>query len=194
MNERSNGKRLLAICGTLVLLSGCASTLSKVTDKPFQESQAEPTIGTSVDDMKMETLIAANIKKAHPQLDSAHVNVHSFNRVVLLTGEVPNEEMKNLAGDTARAYRGAREVYNELQVRTNTGMLARSNDSWLATKVRTRLVAEKNLNTRGIEVIVEDSVVYLMGKTTRRDANLMATIASRIGGVQRVVKVFEYLD
>jgi len=194
VNERSNGKRLLAICGTLVLLSGCASTLSKVTDKPFQESQAEPTIGTSVDDMKMETLIAANIKKAHPQLDSAHVNVHSFNRVVLLTGEVPNEEMKNLAGDTARAYRGAREVYNELQVRTNTGMLARSNDSWLATKVRTRLVAEKNLNTRGIEVIVEDSVVYLMGKTTKRDANLMATIASRIGGVQRVVKVFEYLD
>ncbi len=194
MNDRSNGKRLLAICGTLVLLSGCASTLSKVTDKPFQESQAEPTIGTSVDDMKMETLIAANIKKAHPQLDSAHVNVHSFNRVVLLTGEVPNEEMKNLAGDTARAYRGAREVYNELQVRTNTGMLARSNDSWLATKVRTRLVAEKGLNTRGIEVVVEDSVVYLMGKTTRRDANLMGTIASRIGGVQRVVKVFEYLD
>lgn len=94
MNERSNGKRLLAICGTLVLLSGCASTLSKVTDKPFQESQAEPTIGTSVDDLKMETLIAANIKKAHPQLASAHVNVHSFNRVVLLTGEVPNEEMK----------------------------------------------------------------------------------------------------
>jgi len=194
VNDRSNGKRLLAICGTLVLLSGCASTLSKVTDKPFQESQAEPTIGTSVDDMKMETLIAANIKKAHPQLDSAHVNVHSFNRVVLLTGEVPNEEMKNLAGDTARAYRGAREVYNELQVRTNTGMLARSNDSWLATKVRTRLVAEKGLNTRGIEVVVEDSVVYLMGKTTRRDANLMGTIASRIGGVQRVVKVFEYLD
>jgi len=194
VNERSNGKYLLAICGLLVLLSGCASTLSKVTDKPFQESQAQPTIGTSVDDLKMETLIAANIKKAHPQLDSAHVNVHSFNRVVLLTGEVPNEEMKNLAGDTARAYRGAREVYNELQVRTNTGMLARSNDSWLATKVRTRLVAEKNLNTRGIEVIVEDSVVYLMGKTTRRDANLMATIASRIGGVQRVVKVFEYLD
>jgi osmotically-inducible protein OsmY len=194
VNERSNGKRLLAICGALVLLSGCASTLSKVTDKPYQESQAQPTIGTSVDDLKMETLIAANIKKAHPQLDSAHVNVHSYNRVVLLTGEVPNEEMKNLAGDTARAYRGAREVYNELQVRTNTGMLARSNDSWLETKVSSRLVAEKGLNTRGIDVIVEDSVVYLMGKTTRRDANLMATIASRIGGVQRVVKVLEYLD
>jgi len=194
VNDRSNGKRLLAICGTLVLLSGCASTLSKVTDKPYQESQAQPTIGTSVDDLKMETLIAANIKKAHPQLDSAHVNVHSYNRVVLLTGEVPNEEMKNLAGDTARAYRGAREVYNELQVRTNTGMLARSNDSWLETKVSSRLVAEKGLNTRGIDVIVEDSVVYLMGKTTRRDANLMATIASRIGGVQRVVKVLEYLD
>ena len=194
MNERSNRKRLLAMCGALVLLSGCASTLNKVTDRPFQESQAQPTVGTSVDDMKMETLIAVNIKKAHPQLEGAHVNVNSFNRVVLLTGEVPSEDLKARAGETARAYRGAREVYNELQVRNNSAMLARTNDSWLATKVRTRLVAEKNLNTRGIEVVVEDSVVYLMGKTTRRDANLMATIASRIGGVQRVVKVFEYLD
>lgn len=194
MNERSNGKRLLAMCGVVVLLSGCATTLSRVSDRPYQESEATPTIGTAVDDMKMETLIAANIKQAHPQLDSANVTVNSFNRVVLLTGEVPTEELKARAGDTARAYNGAREVYNELQVRNNSAMLARTNDSWLATKVRTRLVAEKNLNTRGIEVVVEDSVVYLMGKTTRRDANLMGTIASRIGGVQRVVKVFEYLD
>lgn len=194
MNERSNGKRLLALCGVVALLSGCATTLSRVSDQPYQESQTRPTLGTSVDDRKMEALIGANIKQAHVQLDGAHVNVHSFNRAVLLTGEVPNEEMKNLAGETARAYRGAREVYNELQVRNNTGMLARSNDSWLETKVSSRLIAEKNLNTRGVEVVVEDSVVYLMGKTTRRDASLMATIASRIGGVQRVVKVFEYLD
>lgn len=194
MNQRSNGKRLLALCGMAILLPGCASTLNKVTDKPFQESRASPSIGTTVDDMKMDTLIAVNIKKAHPDLEGAHINVNSFNRIVLLTGEVPTEELKKLAGDTARAYRGSREVYNELRVRTNSGMLARSNDSWLATKVRTRLVAEKGLNTRGTEVVVEDSVVYLMGITTQRDAKLMGTIASRVGGVQRVVKVFEYLD
>ncbi len=194
MNERSTARNLLAVCGAIFLLSGCAATLNKVTDKPFQEDRAAPSIGTTVDDMKMDTLIAVNIKKAHPQLETAHVNVNSFNRAVLLTGEVPSEELKTLAGETARAYRGTREVYNELQVRNNSGMLARTNDSWLATKVRTRLVAEKGLNTRGVEVVVEDSVVYLLGKTTRRDSNRIATIASRIGGVQRVVKVFEYLD
>ena len=107
MNERSNGKRLLALCGVVALLSGCATTLSRVSDQPYQESQTRPTLGTSVDDRKMEALIGANIKQAHAQLDGAHVNVHSFNRAVLLTGEVPNEEMKNLAGETARAYRGA---------------------------------------------------------------------------------------
>lgn len=194
MNEPSKARSLLSVCTGLILLTGCASALNKVTDRPFQEDRAAPSIGTSVDDMKMDTLIAVNIKKAHPQLEGAHVNVNSFNRAVLLTGEVPSEELKSLAGETARAYRGAREVYNELQVRNNSAMLARTNDSWLSTKVGTRLVAEKGLNTRNIEVVVEDSVVYLLGKTTRRDAGLIATIASRIGGVQRVVKVFEYLD
>ncbi|MAS40570.1 MAG: phospholipid-binding protein [Porticoccaceae bacterium] len=165
-----------------------------MTDKPFQQDPAKPSIGTTVDDMKMDTLIAVNIKKAHPQLEAAHVNVNSFNRAVLLTGEVPSEQLKTLAGETARSYHGTREVYNELQVRNNSGMLARTNDSWLATKVRTRLIAEKDLDTSGIEVVVEDSVVYLLGKTSRREANRIATIASRIGGVQRVVKVFEYID
>lgn len=168
--------------------------LNAVTDRPFQESKTEPSIGTSIDDAKMETLIAVNIKKAHPQLESAHINVNSYNRRVLLTGEVPTEELKTLAGDTARKYQGAREVFNELQVRNNTTVLARTSDSWLSTKVTARLVAEKGLNTRGVDVVVEDSVVYLMGTVSHRDANRIAAIASRIGGVQRVVKVFEYLD
>jgi osmotically-inducible protein OsmY len=85
-------------------------------------------------------------------------------------------------------------VFNELQVRKTTTVLARTSDSWLTSKVSSRLVAEKGLNTRGVDVVVEDSVVYLMGPVSRRDANRIATIASRIGGVQRVVKVFEYLD
>ena len=193
MKNRSKYALLLTLSCSLAV-GGCTSTLNKVTDRPFQQSNTQPSIGTSVDDMKMETLIGVNIKKAHPQLETAHVNVHSYNRMVLLTGEVPTEEMKTLAGDTARKYQGAREVFNELQVRNNTAVLARTNDSWLATKVSTRLVAEKNLNTRGVEVVVEDSVVYLMGTVNRRDANRIATIASRIGGIQRVVKVFEYFD
>jgi osmotically-inducible protein OsmY len=192
---KNRGKCVLLLTLSCSLaVGGCASTLNKVTDRPFQQSNTQPSLGTSVDDTKMEVLIGVNIKKAHPQLESAHVNVHSYNRIVLLTGEVPTEELKTLAGDTARKYQGARDVFNELQVRNNTAVLARTNDSWLATKVSTRLMAEKNLNTRGVEVVVEDSVVYLMGTVNRRDSNRIATIASGIGGVQRVVKVFEYLN
>lgn len=193
MKQRGKYALLVTLSCSLAV-GGCASTLNKVTDRPFQETKAEPTIGASVDDAKMEILIGVNIKKAHPQLESAHVNVHSYNRLVLLTGEVPTEEMKTLAGDTARKYQGARDVFNELQVRNNTTVLARTSDSWLTTKVTSRLVAEKGLNTRGVDVVVEDSVVYLMGTVSHRDSNRIAAIASRIGGVQRVVKVFEYLD
>jgi osmotically-inducible protein OsmY len=193
VKKRGNYALLLTLTCSLAA-AGCASVLNEVTDRPFQESKTEPSLGTSVDDAKMETLIAVNIKKASPQLEAAHVNVNSYNRRVLLTGEVPSEEMKTLAGDTARKYQGAREVFNELQVRNNTAVLARTNDSWLTSKVTGRLVAEKGLNTRGVDVVVEDSVVYLMGTVSHKDANRIATIASRIGGVQRVVKVFEYSD
>ena len=126
---------------SMTLLSGCTDILHATTDKPFQPDPSETPIGTDINDWQLETLIGVNIKKAHPTLDESHINVHAYNGVVLLTGEVPDNELRSIAGQTAREFRGIRQVYNELSVKGSSSFLSRTNDTWLTTKVKTKLIA-----------------------------------------------------
>lgn len=182
------------IAATLYLLSACTTVVHKVTSEPVQPNPAETSIGTDVDDWQMDTLVGVNIKKAHPELERAHINVHTYNKVVLLTGEVPSNELRTLAGDTARKFRGVRQVYNELSVQGASSILARTNDNWLGTKVKTKLLANKEIKGRQVKVVAENSIIYLMGIVTRTDSDRIANIASQTAGIRKVVKVFEYLD
>ncbi|MCK9504953.1 MAG: BON domain-containing protein [Porticoccaceae bacterium] len=173
-------------------LSGCTSFLHTVKDEPIQPDPHNTSLGTDIDDFQIETAVGVNIKKQHPLLANAHVNVHSYNGVVLLTGEVPSTEMRTLAGDTARNFRGVRQVHNELQIQGATSFLSRTNDGWLTTKVKSKLIADKTVESGKIKVITENGVVYLMGLTSQEIANKAAQIASTTKGVRKVVKVFEY--
>lgn len=179
----------------IVLLStaACTTVLHKVKKEPFQPDPQDTSLGTDIDDFQIETAVAVNIKKAHPQLEAAHVNVHAYNGVVLLTGEVPTADLRTIAGDTARKYRGVRQVHNELQIRNPTSYLSRVNDGWLTTKVKSKLIASKEVKAGDIKVITENSVVYLMGIVPQSEAARAASIASTTSGVRKVVKVFEYL-
>ena len=103
-------------------------------------------------------------------------------------------ETLTLAGDAARNFRGVRQVHNELQVRGPTSLISRSNDTWLSTKVKTKLIADKEIKSSTVKVITENSVIYLMGLVTHTTADKAAHIASKTGGASRVVKVFEYID
>lgn len=178
----------------VVLISGCTTMVHKVTRDPIEPAPTRTSLGTSIDDFQIETLIGVNIKKAHPDLEQANVNVHSYNGVILLTGQVATEELRTTAGGVAREFRGVRLAHNELQVGPNSTFGSRSNDSWIGTKIRTRLIAEKDLDSGAIKVIVEDASVFLMGIVDREQADRAATLASRIRGVERVVKAFEYLN
>jgi osmotically-inducible protein OsmY len=111
-----------------------------------------------------------------------------------LAGEVPSNELKLLAGNVARAYTGVRKVHNELQVRGNTTLVSRTNDSIISAQIKTKLVFEKQVDSSQINVIAEDGIVFLMGLTTKANGNLAADIASGNSGVRKVVKVFEYVD
>jgi osmotically-inducible protein OsmY len=102
--------------------------------------------------------------------------------------------MKILAGDTARDFTGVRLVHNELQVRGKTSIVSRTNDSVITAKIKTKLAFEEQVKAINIDVITEDSVVYLMGTIDRVSGDLAADIASASGGVRKVVKVFEYID
>lgn len=184
----------LLILALALLLNGCTTVVHKVTRDPIEPTPSRTSLGTSIDDFQTETLIGVNIKKAHPELEKANINIHSYNGVILLTGQVPSDSLRATAGQVARDFRGVRLVHNELQTGPNSSFASRSSDSWLGTKVRTRLIAEKDLDAGAIKVIVEDDTVFLMGLTNRQQADRAATLASRIRGVERVVKAFEYLD
>lgn len=187
-------KNFLALITCLIFISGCTTLVNKVTDEPIQPDPTETTIGTDIDDVKMDIYIGVNIKKADPRLDASHINVHVYNAVVLLTGEVPTEELKVLAGDTARAYHGVRQVHNELQLGGNSSIISRTNDSIITGHVKTKLIFERSVDASDIEVITEDSVVYLMGTIKRATGAKAANIASNTRGVKKVVRVFEYID
>ena len=181
---------VLSIC----LLSGCTDIIHATKSEPFQPDPTETTLGTDIDDSWLETMIGVNIKKAHPELDNSHINVTAYNGVVLLTGEVPSNDLRSLAGQTARELRGVRQVHNELMVQGSSSLISRTNDTWLTTKVKTKLLANDEVAGGKIKVVTEDSVIYLMGIVTRATADKAAQIASTTRGARRVVKAFEYLN
>lgn len=125
--------------------------------------------------------------------EKAHVNITAYNRIALLTGEVPTEADKKLAEDTLNRIINVRNVVNELQVAPNSSFGSRSNDVLLAGKIKASFVDAKDISANSFKVVVENSVAYLMGVVTEREAASAADIASRVKGVMKVVKVFEIL-
>lgn len=187
-------KRSISTLLCLTFLAGCTTVVHEITDAPIKPDPTKTSIGTDINDLKMDTFIGVNIKKGDPQLEDAHINVYVFNAVVLLTGEVPNQQLKTQAGDIARDYYGVRQVHNELKIGPNSSIVSRTNDSVITGHIKTKLLFEKNLDPTKVTVITEDNVVYLMGSIDRKTSNRAALIAASTRGVKKVVRVFEYID
>lgn len=180
---------------TLLLASvGCTTIVDATTSGPIQLDPGKRSFGTVIDDEKLETVAKVNIRKADPWLEQSNISVVSFNGIVLLTGQAPTKELREQAGNTVKVIHGVRQVFNEIQVQGQTSLLARSNDSWLTTKVKTALLANKEIDSGRIKVVTEDGVVYLLGLLSQADANRAANAVSTVGGVQKVVKAIEYIN
>jgi osmotically-inducible protein OsmY len=126
--------------------------------------------------------------------EQAHVNITSYNRMVLLTGEVTTEAEKKLAEDSIAKIVNVRSVVNELQIGAASGIKSRSNDVFLNGKIKASFVDAKDIFANSFKVVVENSDVFLMGVVTEREANRAAEIASRVVGVNKVVKVMEVIS
>lgn len=187
-------KRLFFTLAMATALTGCASVLEATHNGPIQQDPGKRSLGTYMDDQKIETVTTVNINKAHPDLKAANINVNAFNGIVLLTGQVGSNDLRLLAGRTAQQVKNVRQVYNEIQVRGNVSFLASSSDAWLTTKVKSNLLADKQIDSSRIKVITENGVVYLMGLLTRAEAERAADATRSIGGVQKVVKAVEYVN
>jgi osmotically-inducible protein OsmY len=183
----------LTLCASL-LVSGCAEVINATTTKPIEMKENTRTLGAKLNDEEIETAAKVNIKKADPQLENAHVSIHSFNGIVLLTGQVPSEALRNLVADTVYKLNPVREIHNELTVAEPTTFAERSKDVWISTKIKAQLVADGDIESRRINFVTENQVVFLMGLVTRAEADRIVDKVSHTSDVQKVVKVFEYLD
>ena len=150
------------------------------------------TSGTQIDDQAIELKSVRRI--ADVIADRGHVNVTSYNRLVLITGEVPTEADKTAVEQAVMRIENVRSIVNELMLAAPSSLSARSNDTLMTSKVKASMVDAKDIQANAFKVVSERSVVYLMGRVTEREANRAADVARGVSGVQKVVKVFEVVS
>jgi len=172
-------------------LSGCVALAVGGAAATALASNDRRTIGMQTEDKAIN--VKAEIKLQSVTGENGHVNVTSYNRKVLLTGEVRDEAMKAAAEREVRAIDNVVSVINELEIGGPSSYTSRSNDALITTKVKASLVDKKTVSATAFKVTTERGVVYLMGLVTPREGNIAADIAKGVAGVNRVVKIFEYI-
>jgi osmotically-inducible protein OsmY len=149
------------------------------------------TAGTQIEDEGIELRAASRVREL---ATLGQVSVTSYNRLVLLTGEVPGANERAQVEAAVAKVENVKGVVNELVVAPNSAMSSRTADSGLSTRVKLTLVDAKDLQSNAFKVVAERRVVYLMGRVTEREANRAAELASQVSGVEKVVKVFELIS
>jgi osmotically-inducible protein OsmY len=172
----------LSACAPFVVGAIVAGTAIVATDRR--------TAGTQVDDQSIQMRVRNELGSALK--GDIHISVNSFDRKVLLTGEVPDEQIKAQAGDIATRSANVRTVVNELTVAPPSTVGQRTNDSALGARVRAAFVNTKEIAFNSVDIVTERGVVYLMGFVTEKEGDVAAHVASRVSGVKQVVKVFDY--
>jgi osmotically-inducible protein OsmY len=189
--------KLLAVVFFLLplpFLAGCAFVAATGAAAGTGVAIAEDrrTAGTMVQDESVELKSNRRIKEKFGR--KVHVEVTSFNRDVLLTGEAASATVKNEIEDIVRAVEGVRDVTNEITIGKVRPLTARSYDALITSKVKARFVNEGIFQANHVKVVTEDGVVYLLGMVDREEAQNAVNIAKDTGGVRKVVRVFKYLD
>lgn len=178
---------LTSACVPLVV-GGAATTASVAHDRR--------TAGSVVEDQSIKLRIRSALNKDAELSKQAHISISSFDGIVLLAGEAPTSAMRERAGEIARQTRKVRRVHNEIQVAAPSSMMTRSSDSWITTKVKSSMltIKQKGFDPTRIKVVTENGTVFLLGMVKHSEATTATEQARQVTGVQRIVKLFEYLD
>ena len=184
-------KWILAAAAVALALPGCAPlVIGAVAAGTAIVATDRRSTGTQLDDKTLQVRVANELTEALRGND-IHINVNSFERRVLLTGEVPTEALKVQAGTVASRSKDVRLVNNELVVATPSTFSERTNDNTLGARVRAAFVNTKEIAFNSIDIVTERRTIYLMGTVTQKEADVAAHVASRVSGVQQVVKLFD---
>jgi osmotically-inducible protein OsmY len=184
------------LAGALVaagLLAGCAPAVVMVGTQVAVSAVDRRSTGAQVDDQTIELEVASNAGSKYA--NDVHLNATSYNGIVLLTGEVPSSVVQDEITQLAKSTDRVRSVQNDMVIGPVTDLQARTNDTYITGKVKTRLVEESSkVNPIYVKVVTERSVVYLMGIVTKQEGDAAAQVAATTNGVVKVVKVFEYMN
>ncbi|MBL0729317.1 BON domain-containing protein [Piscinibacter sp. HJYY11] len=184
---------VVSLLAATTALSGCAALLVGgavvggsllVTDRRSS--------GTQLDDQAIE--FRANSRIRDILGDRGHVNATSYNRLLLLTGEVPSDADRANLEQALSRIDNVKSVVNELAVMTASSLSQRSNDALITTKVKATLVDAGDISSNAFKVFTERGIVYLMGRVTEREAERASDLTRSISGVQKVVKVLEIVS
>ena len=173
----------VALLVSLLLASGCTTMSSDPRAR---------TPGTVIDDASLEWDVRRNIEKSDPGFERGNLTIVVYNGIMLLAGQVESDALKQLAEERATVP-NIRAVHNEIEVMPPISMVARANDSWLTTKIKTQMFSDAELVAVKIKVVTVNNIVFLMGILPREEADRAVEIARGVYGVKKIVKVFEYL-
>ncbi len=182
-----------ALLGSLLVsLQGCVAVVAGGMVAGAVATTDRRTLGAQTEDKA----IAVKAETHLPQLvgDAGHVNINSYNRKVLLTGEVRDEAMKQAVEKDVRSITNVDNVMNELIVAGPSSYTSRSSDALITSKVKLSLADKKTVSANSFKVVTERGNVYLMGLVTQREGNIAADVAKGVSGVMSVTKMFEYIS
>ena len=182
---------VLAAAASVAALSACAPIILGGAVMGTFAATDRRTVGNQVEDQNIELKGMNRLSGRYG--DKGHISINSYNRKVLLTGEVPTEAAKADAEEQAKGIENVRAVVNELQVGLPTSLATRSNDTFITGKVKASLIDAKDVFANSFLINTQRGTVYLMGRVTEREGARGASIAAGVSGVTKVVKVFDYI-
>jgi osmotically-inducible protein OsmY len=195
-NRRLRWSCAMLLCGAIagsMLMSGCVPMLVAAgVGGATLVATDRRSVGAQADDEAVELKIANDVSARYG--DRVHVSTTSYNSIVLLSGEVPDQEILASVGNLTRTTNRVRAVHNELAVGPPTPLSTRTNDTFITSKVKTRFVEANKFSATHVKVVTERGTVYLMGIVSRAEGDTAGQIASTTSGVVRVVKLFEYMS
>ena len=187
-------KALLLLIIPVILLQGCAAAVVTGAATGAAVIHDRRSAGAVIDDQSIELKVTRALFNNKNIYDQSHINATSYNGIVLITGETPNEVLKQQVAKEVQAIAKVRRIHNELLIAAPSSLPSRSSDAWITSKIKAKLTTDEHIDPFYIKVVTEHGIVYLMGLVSHAEADRAVGIVTQSAGVQRVIKIFEYTD
>jgi len=184
----------LALICTSVLLSGCSGLLVAGAATGALASQDRRTLPTQLEDQNIEIKAMKALFENDELWQDTHIDIVSFNTTVLLVGQAPTADLKIKATAEIKKITKVNKVHNQIRIAAPISFVARRNDDYLTTKVKSSMLFTDDFPSSKIKVVTENSEVFLMGLVTQNESDKAVEVARNVSGVTKVIKVFEYVN